>query len=200
MSSRMAICFLIILATTSLAPAKNKKKQPLPDYVLKAQTVAVVIRPDAGEPLTNPRANQTARDDVKNAITEWRRFTLISDPQTADLIIAVRKGYANGPTVRNSPADEQPMSLPTGVPAGQHGRTPGLTRGGPVDTGPRITNEAGLSEDSFEVYMGGVDYPLDAPPVWRYIAKDALSSPQVAAVEQFRNAINESEKRRQVKP
>ena len=51
------------------------------------------------------------------------------------------------------------------------------------------------SEDSFEVYMGRVDHPLDASAVWRYMAKDALDDfPEVAAVEQFRNAINEAER------
>jgi hypothetical protein len=48
--------------------------------------------------------------------------------------------------------------------------------------------------------MGGVDYPLDAPPVWRYTAKDALKAPRVDAVEQFRKAIDESEQQRQHKP
>jgi hypothetical protein len=50
------------------------------------------------------------------------------------------------------------------------------------------------------VYRGGGEYPLDAPPVWRYIAKGSLDAPQVAAVEQFRKAIEESEKQRQQKP
>jgi len=36
--------------------------------------------------------------------------------------------------------------------------------------------------------------------VWRYIAKGSLDSPQVAAVEQFRKAIEESEKQHQQKP
>jgi hypothetical protein len=58
----------------------------------------------------------------------------------------------------------------------------------------------GSSEDTFEVYRGGVEYPLDAAPVWRYIAKDALNGPQVAAVEQFRKAIVDSGKQRQQKP
>ena len=57
-----------------------------------------------------------------------------------------------------------------------------------------------MSEDSFEVYIGGVDYPLDAPPVWRYMAKDALNSPQMTAVQQFRNAVNESDQLSQQKP
>jgi hypothetical protein len=43
----------------------------------------------------------------------------------------------------------------------------------------------------FEVYMGGVDYPPDAPPVRRYMAKDALNAPHVTAVEKFKNAIQQ---------
>jgi hypothetical protein len=41
---------------------------------------------------------------------------------------------------------------------------------------------------------------LDAAPLWRYIAKDALKPPLVDAVEQFRKAINESEQQRKQKP
>ena len=71
-----------------------------------------------------------------------------------------------------------------------------------ADSIPRTTGvfaaQAGIRH--FEVYRGGVDYPLDAAPVWRYIAKGALNEPQVAAVEQFRKAIDESEKQRQQKP
>jgi hypothetical protein len=50
------------------------------------------------------------------------------------------------------------------------------------------------------VYQGRVQYPLDAAPFWRYTAKDALSGPQVHAVEQFHKAIAESEKQQQHKP
>jgi hypothetical protein len=52
----------------------------------------------------------------------------------------------------------------------------------------------------FEVYLGRIDYPLDAPPIWRFSAKNALNGPQIPAVEQFRKAIEESEKQRQQKP
>jgi hypothetical protein len=47
-----------------------------------------------------------------------------------------------------------------------------------------------------EVYRGGKDgnKTFDSPPVWRYIAKDALHSPNVPAVDQFRKAIDETEK------
>ena len=61
MHVRVRIAFLALLLLAPQAGAKNKKKQVLPDVVLKAQTVAVVIRPDAGEPLKNPLANRTAQ-------------------------------------------------------------------------------------------------------------------------------------------
>jgi hypothetical protein len=208
---RMTILFFIVLALVPLTSAKDKKKQVLPNYVLRAQTVAVVIRPEAGEPLTSPAANRTAQTNVMNAMAKWGRFRLVSDAQAADLIVAVQKGHANGPTIRNSPVDSQPIILDGGVqpadggipPAGVHGRSPDLTNPGmgrPSSRAPNISNEAGMSEDSFEVYMGGVDHPLDAPPVWRYVAKDALNSPQVTAVQQFRNAVNESDQLSQQKP
>jgi len=49
-----------------------------------------------------------------------------------------------------------------------------------------------------EVYRGKDhgerENPLDSPPVWRDIAKDALRSPNVPAVDQFRKAVDETEK------
>jgi hypothetical protein len=69
-----------------------------------------------------------------------------------------------------------------------------------VNRGPQLGNQISSSDDTFEVYMGRGEYPLDAPPLWRYVAKDSLNAPQVDAVEQFRKAIEESEKQRQGKP
>jgi hypothetical protein len=201
MSGRVPIAFLVLLLLVPQASAKKKKKQLLPDYVLQAQTVAVVIRPEAGEPLTNPTANLSARNNVENAITKWGRFRVINDAQAADLIIAVRKGHPNGPTIRNAPADKPPNDPPIGdIPdASQTGHPPDLPTGpGPP---PQIRNEIGPTEDSFEVYMGRFGHALDGPAVWRYMAKDALDNwPEVVAVEQFRNAINEAERQSQQKP
>ena len=177
----------------------------LPEYVLRAETVAVVIRPEAGEPVTSPNANRTAQTNVENAITKWGRFKVITNAQAADLIIAVRTGHANGPTIRNSPADRRQNDQIGDIPdANQQGSAPDLTNSGRstvTDRRPHITNEMGQPEDSFEVYRGRVDYPLDAPAVWRYAAKDALDEfPEVVAVEQFRNAITEAERQSQQKP
>ena len=208
MPNRMPIVFLFLLLL--LAPqieAKNKKKQLLPDDVLQARRVVVVIHPDAGEALTNPMANRTAQDEVERAIMKWGRFDLALDAQTADLIIAVRKGNKNGPVISHSPADDRPVIFQTGgggARAGeQQGHPPDLTNpvpGGLGNRGPQLGTQIGSSEDTFEVYRGGVEHPLDTSPVWRYIAKDALNAPQVGAVEQFRKAIEESEKQHQQKP
>jgi len=55
------------------------------------------------------------------------------------------------------------------------------------------------SEDTVELYLGGVAYPLDSPSIWRYTAKDALQPPKVPAIDQLRKAINETEKALQQK-
>ena len=203
MSDRISISFLLLLLLVPLADGKNKKKQTLPDYVLNAQTILVVIHPDAGEPVTSPMANRTAQEDVEKAMMKWGRFKLVMDAETADLVVAVRKGHASGPTVRNSPVDDRPVIYqPSGADTrvgGQHGRQPDLTNpfpGGMDNRGPRITNEIGASEDAFDVYLGGMEYPLDSAPVWHYGGKDGLKGSQVAAVEQFHKAIEESEKAR----
>ncbi len=212
MSVRVPVISFLLLFSISIAisiypaQAKNKKKQQLPDVVLNAQRVFVVIRPDAGEPLPDPTANRNAQDEVERALSKWGRFNLVMEGSTADLVIAVRKGHAGGPMISNSPADNRPVVFqPSGVPdagvriGAQQGRPPDLTNPGlgPEDRGPHISNQIGPSDDMFEVYLGGIDEPLDAPPIWRYSGKNALNGPQVPAVEQFRKAIEESEKQRQ---
>src|SRR5947209_20324787 len=83
---------LVIAAVCPVLVAKDKAKRGLPADVLNAHTVLVVIKPNAGEPLADPTANQRAREDVEKAFTRWRRFDLALEPSTADLIIAIRKG------------------------------------------------------------------------------------------------------------
>jgi hypothetical protein len=214
MSARVPIFLLVILALAPLTLAKNKKKQVLPGYVLKAQTVMVVIHPLAGEPLTNPTINRTAQDNVEKALMKWGRFRLVTDTHDADLVVAVRKGHAGGPTIMNSPTDNATVIYQTGRDPhadSRNGRSPDPYNPcirttadpgtcGPEDQGPRIGNEAGWSDDTFEVYQGGVEHPVDAAPVWIYTAKGALNEPHVTAVEHFRQAIDESEKQHQPKP
>lgn len=192
----LPLTFLLALS----AHAKEKDKVILSADVLKAETVLVVIVPGAGEPIADPAANRKAQEDVEKALMKWGRFRLVTEAFSADLVIAVRKGtkQAVTPVVRGGPVDTRPVILePTegttrvGV---QLGHPPDLTQGGTQNTGPKVGAEAGPSEDTFEVYRGRTEYPLDSPPVWRYMAKGSLNSPAVPAVDEFRKAIAATEK------
>ena len=192
---------LVALLVCPAAP-KDKKKLVLPADVLRARTVLVVIDPDAGEPLDQPLSNARARDSVEKALLEWGRFDLLSAGQPTDLVIAVRtgNGKAMQPTIRGGPVDQRPgygQSTDSTIRiGGQQGQPPPMQDPSltPPNRGPRMSNEVGPSDDMFAVYRGSEQYPLDSPPVWRYIAKDCLREPKVAAVEEFRKAIAEAEK------
>lgn len=200
MTARLSSIFLLAALAAIPAHAKDKKKSSLPEYVLRATTVRVVISPHAGEPVNQPMANSTARDNVEKALMRWGRLQPVLEGQESDLVIAVRTGSGRmvQPTIKGGPIDQRPGTVQTGdgsVRIGaQQGQPPPLSdpSAGPQNS-PHVGNEVGASEDTFEVYRGGVENPLDAAPVWRYIAKDCLREPGVTAVEEFRKAIAKAE-------
>ena len=49
----------------AVAGAKDKTKIILPADVLNAHTILVVIKPNAGEPLTDPMANRRAQEMLR---------------------------------------------------------------------------------------------------------------------------------------
>jgi hypothetical protein len=203
----------VLLASFTFA--KDKPKSTLPTYVLQARTVSVIIDPDAGVSLDDPRANEVAQRDVETALLNWRRFQPILAGQNADLVIVIRRGtgkVASG-TIHDPRQGRRPVAIDptdTGIDAGaQRGQAPpyagdmpdasqGSVNGplnGPVngsmDQRPHPQAEMGSSaaEDSFIVYQG----KIDAPPVWRYEAKNALKPHSVPAVDIFRKAVDEAE-------
>jgi hypothetical protein len=206
MNARLGLLLLlsVMLAVPAVAKGKDKdkNKSTLPEDVLRAQTVAVVVDPDAGEPVTHPMANSTARENVEKALSEWGRYRVVMDGQPADLIIAVRTGNPQGtPTIQGGPLDQRAgvaqgtdSTIRIGGHSGQNPQqnNPGMN---PIDSGPHMGTEMGPSDDMFVVYRGGSGrYPMDAPPVWRLIAKNCLQAPGVTAVETFRKAVADSEK------
>ena len=54
--------------------------------------------------------------------------------------------------------------------------------------------EIGQADDSFVVYKGGDERPLDTPPAWRYVGVDGLSPHSVRPLEAFRKAVENAEK------
>jgi len=200
---------VVLVMSAGMASAKEKVKAYLPDYVLKAQSVLVVILPDAGEPIDDPSANRKAQVEVEKAFMKWGRYRLALDTNTADLVIGVRKGTGKveNPTINGGPVDSRPASIETtdnqvrvmvqqGRPSDQTQQvTPTDTSGPNGKAHPGM--EVGAEDDTFMVFQGGLiyrPYTLDNASVWKYIAKDGLKPPAVAAVEQFRKAVEESEK------
>jgi len=200
---------LLLPVCCLVATGKNKKKVILPADVLQAQTVLVVIEPDAGETIDAPMANRTARDDVAKALMNWGRFRMAVNASDADLVISVRKGSGRvaQPTIGGVPDNNRPYILQPSDSGGrvgsQKGGPPPLsnpTTSEPQPQGPYPQAEVGESDDMFTVYRGKRDNPLDAPPVWRYAARDGLRSPSVPAVGEFRKAIVEAEKQQANNP
>ena len=198
--TRMRVPALIALCLVAASGfAKDKTKAVLPTYVLRAQTVAVVIDPHAGFSIEDPEANHTAQKDVETALLNWGRYNPVLNMQTADLIIVIRRGTGKlvdntvrDPRQNNRPGSINPMD--DGISAAaQHGPQPnqsGIEPGGP--TSPQT--EIGEQDDSFLVYEGGNSHPLDAAPVWRYVRKDALIPHSVPAVDAFRRAVADADK------
>jgi hypothetical protein len=189
------------------AAAKDKKKILLPDDVLEARTVLVVVDPDAGVAVDDPLANRNTQENVEKALMNWGRFSMVLEASNADLIISVRKGNGKAvqPTVGGVPINNRPVIF---EPTDSGGRV-GVYTGNPPETGdptnsqPRSPSpqiEAGPTQDMFAVFRGKRGNALDYPAVWRYNAKDALRSPGVPAVDAFRKLIAEAEKQRAATP
>ena len=68
MRYRNSLIYSVLFLCCIVASGKDKKKAVLPNAVLDAETVLVVIDPEAGVPIDAPNANQTARDDVEKAL------------------------------------------------------------------------------------------------------------------------------------
>lgn len=207
-STKTALSALIVLLLPISAFTKGKSRPTVPPYVLTAHTVSVVIDPDAGESVTDPRANQIAQKDVETALLKWGRFEPLIGTPAADLIIVIKKGHnklvdQTVPDPRQN--DRVGVINPTdnGISVGaQHGRQPGMpgtSSQNPQSTSPSQT-EIGNGDDSFAVYDGKTDRPLDGVPAWKFVARDCLHSHDVPAVDEFRKAIAEAEKAAGKKP
>lgn len=203
MLKRIACWIAFCLLVTATGLAKKKSKPILPPYIFSAHTVSVIIDPDAGMSVDDPRANEVAQKDVENALLKWGRFEPVLGTEGADLIIVVRKG--NGKLVNETINDPWQNRRGVGIDRTdnggsvgvQHGQQPPLTgaqgsNAGPPSPHPQM--EMGQAEDTFTVYQGNVKDPLDGIPGWRYVAKDALHSHDVPAVDAFRKAMEDAAK------
>jgi hypothetical protein len=203
MKNRASALFTGVLLLVSSGFAKDKNKPTIPPYVLRARTVAVIVDPTAGMSVDDPRANQVAQKDVETALLNWGRFEPVIGAPGTDLIIVIRKGHDRlvdqtipDPRQNNRAGVINPTDNGISVGA-QQGRQPNMSGAPPANQIPATSpsqTEIGTGDDTFTVYQGGVDNPLDAVPAWKYIAKDALHSHNVPAVDEFRKALIEADK------
>src|SRR5512144_1717883 len=92
MRTRLVIAVVLLLA---LPAAAKRKRAILPGEVLRAETVHVMIAPEAGMSVVNPGENRTARAAVEHALRQWGRFKVLlyqGGAQPPDLILVIRKG------------------------------------------------------------------------------------------------------------
>ena len=83
-------CSLIVgLLLLSLSASAKDKKPVLPESVLRARYVMVMVDPESGVSFTAPSENTTARNDVESALQRWGRFSSTLDENFADLIIVL---------------------------------------------------------------------------------------------------------------
>jgi hypothetical protein len=193
----------LLLPSIAFAGGKSKDKPYFPAYILSAHTVTVLVDPTAGISIDDPRANQVAQKDVEAALLKWGRFMPVLSTEQTDLIIVIRKGSGKLANVTISDPRQNhragvinPTDNGIGIGA-QQGRPPAPTSNpfpGDQAPGARPQAEIGGTEDSFLVYEGKVEHPLDSVPGWRYQSNDALHAHNVPAVEKFRKAIEEAEK------
>lgn len=203
MYRRALVLMAMSLVAVSFGFAKKKAKSTMPTYVLSARTVAVVIDPNAGVSVDDPRANEVAQQDVETALANWGRFATQPSTQSADLIIVVRKGHERlvNETISESRENNRPVSISpphNGRPTVDQQEQPSIMPGdASTDSAGDPSHpqmEIGDRDDSFTVYEGGSGDALDKDPAWRYVAKDGLRSHSVPAVDAFRNAVAEADK------
>ncbi len=190
---RVVIIFFIALIFTYPAFCKDKKKkQVLPDAVLRAKTVAVIVDPDAGASIANPNEQVNARAAVENALRKWGRFSIVPTvgPDT-DLVIEIRKASSSSTVIRGGGVNQRPPITIGGVGIG----TPPVGAGAPApsDGGPRMGNEVGPNLDFFTVRLSNGDSDSSGTIVWRYSGRNVLNAPAVRAVEEFKKVLTESE-------
>jgi hypothetical protein len=209
---KRAVTFVTFILLAAVAVAQ---RQPIPQTyrmdVLDARTIAVVAYPS--QAAADSQENQRSRLEVQNALRQWGKYEVVADPAVTDLIIVVRKGHAQAATT-GGPTGASPTTID---PLGSGGVNIGVHRGpnqplsrtdsSQIGSGPLHGAEAGSEDDLLEVYRGSqplpgdgsrnaTPYPLDEPPVWVYTAKDALKSPKIEAVAEFRKAVEAAEKKK----
>jgi hypothetical protein len=160
----------MVIALVSPVAAKSKDKKTYFAVQLSRARYVAVVPLQGKDMFSQSSEDRRAQTEIEDSLREWKRFTVVTNPADADLIIAIHR--KNLGTVKSGPTFGT-------------GKRPGI-----------VTSETiGTGEDLFEVYLRNNDGdPYNSPPLWRYTAPECLASPKVPAFGFFRKAVEDAEK------
>jgi hypothetical protein len=115
--------------------------------------------------------------DVRDALSEWKRYTIVASRDEADLVIVVRKGSAAAGNVGVTPRRGQ-MPTGTGLP-------------GVPSAGAQIGGDVGPADDLFQVCQVNPNGKLSGP-LWDRMMPDGLRAPRVMLLREFEQAVDDA--------
>jgi hypothetical protein len=179
--NRFQTIALLLLTTAVFGSAQNKKKHSDVSAVFYVEAQAG----DVMRPGLFPEDRQ-AIFDVQNGVQDWKRYTLATSRDQAELVFVVRKGRAAaGQVAVGIPGGPRPQGS-QGPPT--QGRQPGQPQ---EDDGVGVGAEVGPSDDMLQVYTTNPDGKLIGP-VWNREMRDGLDGPEVPLLRQLRIAVEKA--------
>ena len=164
----LLLALIASLTLSSFAQKKKGPKQEIPDQVLVAQYVYVTGWHGDLYDLRTPPEERTAIGRVQTAVQDWGRYKLVYHPEEADIMLVVKPGHLGVVGV-----GRQPGSMGTSIGYGA---------------------EAGSPSDYLLVSMFPKEDPLQAPYIWRRGATNGFQGRKIPLLEEFRQAVSDSDK------
>jgi hypothetical protein len=190
---RRALLLLIIFSLASSGFAQKKKKEgkrELPDQVLAAQFIYVTGWHGDDHDWRTPSEERSAIVRVQRAVQTWGRYRLVYYPDQADIMMVVKPGHVG--------AVQGGIHVGLGGPEYPTPRVGGGA-GGTADANPAgmgIGAEGGSPDDYLMIALQPSYQPVQASYIWKASAKDGLDPGKIKLLEDFKRAVEESEKAR----
>jgi len=182
---KIAALTLIVVATSTACHAKTKKPKKVPAIFNQAQYVYVeAVDGQQFNPRLLPEDRQ-AIADVQDALSDWKRYTLTTRREDADLVFVVRKGR-----LVQEDVGVQGGNGPQTIPSAGGQNAPGRPRGtGAPGIGVGVGSEVSTPDDLFEVFAGdGQESKREL--LWMRTMAGGLDGPKLALFRQFKEAVD----------
>jgi hypothetical protein len=174
---RRVVAFAVFLAAVACFASD---KSNLPRQITAARYVYVTNL--KGETVFVPgNFDREAISAVENAFQGWRRYSLVLNPDNADIIVVVRSGRVVSAAPSVTVGGRDPRGLPSGYPR------PGVG----------ISTDVGPSQDLFEVHDARLGF--DSAPLYRRLSTGGLKAPELPLFKDFKKEVEKADKEDQQK-